>query len=117
MPRLNGKPKRRLNVVAVCLNLYVPWIVFCLVLCMLTFFMHWKAPSACYAIVAVLYVVFGGGAAAMLVDLVRRWYFQHDSFGRSSWLLFFFFTNLAATIVGQALGNYIYFNYSETHFD
>merc|ERR1719329_352289 len=37
-----------MNVLAICLSLFVPWLVFCAVLALLSFQFHFRSPLLCH---------------------------------------------------------------------
>merc|ERR1719498_1165103 len=49
--------RRRMNLVAVCLNIFLPWFLFCGVYAVLSFSFHYQHPSWAWIIVWMSYLV------------------------------------------------------------
>jgi len=54
-PSIFRTTKKRLNIVAILINLFVPWLLFCLVFWLLSFSLHYTAPWTCWLIVTLLF--------------------------------------------------------------
>lgn len=106
-----------MNVLAMAVNVFFPWVIFLLVAAMLSFEMHYREPSTCQALVIVaasLLVVTGIGDAL--------WMFWQRSVGEArmggaSWLLFLCVTSLCAVFNGVVFGNRNFWVNSEPFYD
>jgi len=57
--------RRRLNSAAILINIFVPWLVFSLVFCIMSFWLHFDRPRVCYALVALIFLLTVGVFAAL----------------------------------------------------
>ena len=44
--------RRRMNLVAICVNIFMPWLMFCIIYWALSFSFHYQYPSAAWMIFA-----------------------------------------------------------------
>lgn len=109
----NAKPifqaRRRLNVIAISLAVFVPWLVFCLVLAMLSFHMHYLQPSACKTILIVVGVVLGAGILFSLFNMLRSRLSDEYSEEEPTMGLFVCITALIALFIAMSLGDHNYY--------
>jgi len=94
--------RRRLNVVAICLNLFLPWILFSSLYAVLSFSIHYHSPQ-----VANIICVFGGVIVliAGILALVA-WSKKASMQDRDpSWYIFCFVALLIAWILGMIFGS------------
>lgn len=96
--------RRRLNVVPICLNLFLPWILFTSLYAVMSFSIHYHSPQ-----LANILCVFGGVvvlAAAMLAWIAwRRKQLQEFHNRDPTWFIFGFVAFLIAWILGMIIGD------------
>mmetsp|Transcript_45118 Transcript_45118/g.97940 ORF Transcript_45118/g.97940 Transcript_45118/m.97940 type:complete len:291 (+) Transcript_45118:55-927(+) len=105
--------RRRLNLLAIGLNIMVPWASFTVVYLALSFSLHYAMPPLAWmvalTILAVAVVTFLRASAATQVPLVER--------GEPSWLYFGSILTLIAVLAGCALGDGNYSVYMEPYYN
>lgn len=96
-----GQAHRRLNIVAVVVSFFIPWLVFCLLYALLSFSIHYTMPFLTYLTFGVaLLLILSIGALAFSV--LRRP--GRDSVHGFSWYLFLFATSLLAWVLALWAG-------------
>lgn len=104
--------RKRLNTLALSSALFLPWLLFCGVLAIMSFSPHYNNPQSVYAAVAIgLVVVFSWGGGAV-VSLKNR-----DYGAEPTWYAFMFFTGLLAWAFAMCLGNSNFFNNLQPFYD
>jgi len=117
---LSWKPRpqrRRMNVLAICLNLFVPWIIFCGVFAMLSFDMHYKKPATCRSVTIIITVAV---VLAGLLDIVYMLWKRRRGeagFANASWVLFLCMCSLVAVGIAVTLGSQNYWENSGLYYD
>lgn len=109
--------RKRMNVWAICINVFVPWIAFCLVFAMMSFEMHYKTPDACQTILMITVIVL---ALALLLDFFWIWLKRRAgeaSLAGGSWIIFLVVSCLAAVFSGVIAGNYNFWTSAELFYD
>lgn len=109
------RQRQRMNLVAVCQCLFVPWITFCLVYAATGFYLHYSRPFICWLIVgffAVMALALGGGAYASIKSKLRQ-----DSSHEPTWFTFLFVTMGIAVSLGAVLGNMTFWNFTQKYYD
>lgn len=105
---LPGK-RRRLNLLAVCINMFVPWFVFCGTMSLMSFNIHYTAPAMSYASVVAGVVLaminYGLGVRAK----------QRDA--DPVWFNFATLAILVATITSAVVGDMNYWYNMRTFYD
>jgi hypothetical protein len=109
--------RRRLNSVAILTNVFIPVLVFCLVFGIVSFQVHFAAPWACYALVALIFLLTVGvfGALAQLANVHKHKETEDEH--SPMWYNFLAACCLLAIIAGVVFGlqNYsrmeTYYNY------
>jgi hypothetical protein len=106
--------RRRLNLVAVCICLFVPWILFCLMYSITSFHLYYKYPALAYFIVflGLVFVCFLGVKAVHAV--IKRT--RGNDFDEPTWYLFLFVTSLIAWILGVYLGIHNFYLRMESYY-
>jgi len=105
----------RLNIVAMLLSLFLPWLLFCLVYCLFSFDIHYKSPSSCYIGSGVaLFVVAVFGALAAAVVRARR---AGDYSQEPTWYVFLFFTSVLAWALAIGVGSHNFWSNTQPFFD
>jgi len=94
--------RRRINLIAICVNVFLPFFVFAAVYCVMSFKFHYQSPGKCWLIVALL--LFSNFFIAVMANRARK----RDR--EPIWLVYtacsIFFAVLAASIFGNL--NYVY---------
>jgi len=89
--------RRRINLVAVCLNLFLPWFLFSTVFAVLSFNFHYQHPSFAWMIV---------GLAFCIVIITALLAFRTHKRDRDPmWYIFAFIAFLIAALFGMVLGD------------
>lgn len=109
------RQRQRLNMVAVCQCLFLPWILFILAFSITSFHLHYSKPWLCWLLVAVLglLVCLSGGFAAAAV---RRKLRDEDS-AEPTWFVFLFITLAIALTVGSVLGHLNFTSFMQRYYD
>lgn len=109
-----GRTRVRMNLMAIFVSLFFPWVLFNGLFADVSFRLHYKQPSECWAIVwfAVL-VVFGIGASAamnvrQMLDRSMRY--------QPMWYIFLFLTSLVALVLGPYFGNKNFWNWMQPYY-
>lgn len=114
-----GKPggRRRMNMLAISLNLFVPWIIFCLICALLSFEMHYTQPSLCQTIVVILGTFLVIVCALDFAWLLRRRARGEGGLADPSWLLFLCVSSIVALSLAVAFGNRNFWTNMEPFYD
>lgn len=117
---LSWKPnmgRKRMNVIPICLSVFVPWVTFCLFFAMMSFEMHYRQPDTCRTLTIIACVVF---ALGIIADAGYMWYKRRTGsagMANGSWLLFLCVSCLMAVVAGMIYGNHNFWQHSEVYFD
>jgi len=96
---------RRLNIVAISVALFLPWLAFCLTFCGLSFEPHYNMGSSAEALAILLaFVLF----AAFLFVIFKR---------QTGWSTFVLFSCFLAVATGYVLGNRNYNTWMKEYYD
>jgi len=118
--------RQRLNIVAILISLFVPWLIFCAMFWTMSFHLHYKYTFICYFLVLVgLCIV--GVIGLFALDAVRK---KKEATGPAeflaggqgkyhepTWLIFLFGTAFVAWLLGCVGGDANYFNHMEPYYD
>jgi hypothetical protein len=112
-PFLRGE-RQRLNIVAILISLFLPWLIFCLVFWVVSFSLHYKNPFVCYVIMflalsAVLVIAY------FAFEAIRKK--TKDKFHEPTWLFFLFITSFLAWLLGVIAGDINFYHYMEPYYD
>jgi len=107
--------RRRVNIYAICMSLFVPWLMFTLLSALFSFQTHYSSPGLCYvgAGFAIL-VVFGFGLCGFVAVRARA---AGDSSREPTWLVFIFVTSFVAWVLALMLGNNNFWHNMQPFFD
>jgi len=114
--------RRRLNIVAICISLFVPWLLFCIVYWAMSFSLHYKNPFLCYVVV-LLGLCFVGFTAYLAFQAIRKkeavspLIGGNDTQREPTWLIFLFITCLIAWLLATLGGDANYINNLEPYYD
>jgi len=92
-----------MNIMAVFVSLFVPWILFTLLFADVSFRLHFKLPALCWGLVALgicTALGFGTCAALNISQMLQR-----SADYQPTWFIFLSMTSLAAVVLGTALGS------------
>lgn len=102
--------KRRLNLVAVILSLFLPCLIFAVVSTVLVYKIHYSHAVVCALIVLVCLLVVLAFALAAWTGWREK---THSMTHEPSWYIFVFLTAMLAWVLAVLIGSYIYGNYTE----
>jgi len=106
--------RQRINFIAVCQCMIVPWLLFCFTYAVMSFDLHYKNQGLCHLLVGLaLLVVLAVGALAMSVFMKKVKHEPHEP----NWYIFLFLTMLAAWALGMVLGNLNFWTYMQPYYD
>merc|ERR1719174_2568071 len=85
--------RRKLNLVAICENVFLPWLLFCVLCAVWSFSMHYQNPPCCYLATAIGIVIVGA-MGWMALQAVRKKRTARER--EPSWFIFLFFASAIA---------------------
>lgn len=117
------RQRQRMNLVAVCQCLFIPWISFCVVYALTGFSFHYNRPLLCWIVVGLYFPVFlfitwwldrctGKGIARSLASKQRS-----SESAEPSWFVFLFVTMLIAVVLGATLGSINFHSFMQKYYD
>lgn len=105
----------KMNVIAIFVSLFVPWILFSLLFADVSFRLHYKQPALCWGLVVV------GAATALAFGCLAGNNISHLYKGsadyRPTWFIFLFLTSLVAVALGPVLGNANFWQNMQPYYD
>lgn len=112
MPDL-AKSRKRMNIVGICLSLFLPWSVFCVITYVLSFSLHYDNPVAPW-----FFVAFGALLAVyFLVMAIAQVSRGPGDIYAGTWNVFLFLTLTIAVCVGSSLGDMNYSTNMQQYYD
>lgn len=105
----------RMNIMAIFVSLFVPWLLFTLLFADVSFRVHFKFPLLCWGLVllgAVVVLGFGFGAGFNIWQL-----FRGSTDYQPTWLIFLSLTSLVAVVLGPMLGNTNFWQNMSPYYD
>lgn len=109
------RQRMKMNVVAIFVCLFVPWILFSLLYADTSFRLHYKKPGLCWglAILGVVFALcFGAQAGLNIMDMVKG-----SPKYQPTWLIFLFLTSLVAAVLGIVMGNSNFWQNMQPYYD
>jgi len=117
--------RQRMNLVAILVSLFLPWLLFCLMFWAMSFSLHYSNPFFCYLL------VFGGLCVVCITgllafDSIRK---KREASGgpimagtgtayrEPTWIIFLFVTCALAWVLGVVGGDINFFNNLEPYYD
>jgi len=94
----SGGKRKRLNLVAVCANIFAPWLAFATVYGVLSFSFHYQHPTAAW-------MVFGLGLVGVLVSAALAYRAKKQGAGEGMWFNYSTIALLVAVTMGALLGD------------
>mmetsp|Transcript_48728 Transcript_48728/g.125630 ORF Transcript_48728/g.125630 Transcript_48728/m.125630 type:complete len:340 (+) Transcript_48728:117-1136(+) len=114
-PALARSQRQKLNIVAACQCLLLPWVLFCLLFAVQSFHIHYRQPELCHlCVVAGLLCVILTGMLAVRAVMQKV---NDDPTGRPNWWMFLFLTTLAAFVLAVMLGDLNYNTNMKPYYD
>jgi hypothetical protein len=89
--------RRRMNLVAICFNIFMPWFVFSAIYAVLSFSFHYQHPSAAWCVV-------GAGVVAIFISFAM-WYRAKRKDKELTWYMFSTLSLILAVILAAVLGD------------
>lgn len=107
-PSVFRSNRKRLNAVAIMVNVFVPWLLFCVVFALMSFSWHHSAPVACYVVVVLIFffVMVTFGLLAHMARLRRAKETEEEY--EPMWYGFLFTTCVIGIAMGVLLGCHNY---------
>jgi len=96
--------RKRMNIVAVLLSLFVPWLLFCFVDAVLSFSIHYRQPLLAYILVVLAFLGVVGTSSIFAAQAVKKK--LTDPTYQPSWYIFIAVTALFAFCFGLFAGGY-----------
>jgi len=91
--------RRRMNLVAICVNIFMPWLLFCVVYWALSFSFHYQNPSAAW-------LIFALGLVAVFIGMALAYRARKPGSGRDPmWYNFSWIAMLVAVLFAGILGD------------
>lgn len=102
------------NMMAICLSLFVPWILFCCMYWVMSFSMHYKDKLLCWVLV-LMGLVFVAAIVKLAFDAATKE--RGDNRSDPSWLVFLAAACFLAWLSGVGLGDLNYFYHLEPYYE
>lgn len=118
-----GRGRKRMNIVSICLCMFVPWLVFCFTYAMMSFYIHYNNPWFCYGFVGMGFVFCLASFALAVNELRagsrRREYGMEveSERGDATWFVFFAFTCLLAWMLAVVAGQSNFSRHMQPFYD
>eukprot|EP00747_Dinoflagellata_sp_TGD_P163035 gnl/TRDRNA2_/TRDRNA2_181301_c0_seq1.p1 gnl/TRDRNA2_/TRDRNA2_181301_c0~~gnl/TRDRNA2_/TRDRNA2_181301_c0_seq1.p1 ORF type:complete len:313 (+),score=55.96 gnl/TRDRNA2_/TRDRNA2_181301_c0_seq1:75-1013(+) len=118
----NGKPqgffrRRRMNIVAIFLSLFAPWLLFCLTYAAMSFSWHFNHPLVTYLIETIGFIIVAVVAYSAMVAVVSASRGEAGRPGDAFWMVFLAITMALAWIAAVSIGSWNYSNHLEKYYD
>merc|ERR1719440_2536779 len=107
--------RRRLNVVAILVALFVPWLLYCTVLGLLSFNIHYKNPQLCYVLIIALFICVVGSSGYYAAKAIKNKFTEPGY--QPSWYVFIAVTAFVAFIAGLVCGDSNYQRNMRPYYD
>jgi len=111
---MNGQ-RKRMNIVAILLSLFVPWLLFCFVFAIMSLNIHYKHPALTHALVLVAFLCVVGTSAFFAANAMKKKF--SDPAYQPSWYIFIAVTSLVAFLAALFAGNWNYVTYMQPYYD
>jgi len=111
----NPRMRMKMNVVAIFVSLFLPWLLFSLLFADVSFRIHYKMPELCWGLVllGVLLVLWIGFLAGLNIQEMMK---GAPSY-KPTWYIFLFLTSLVAVVLGPVLGNWNFWQNMQPYYD
>merc|ERR1719440_362687 len=107
--------RRRLNYVATLVALFVPWLLYCAVFWLLTFWVHYKNPQLCYVLIIALFIVIVGYSGYCAAKALKNRFTEPHY--QPSWYVFIAVTAFVAFIAALVHGDSNYQHNLRPYYD
>jgi hypothetical protein len=107
--------RKRMNIVAILLSLFVPWLLFCFVDAVLSFSIHYKQPYFAYILVLLSFLVVVGLSSIFAASAVTKKF--SDPTYQPSWYIFIAVTSALAFTLGLFGGEWNYGTHMLPYYD
>lgn len=88
-----------------CLSLLVPWIIFCLINAMMTFYLHYRMTALVYTVGIIVCIALSLLTAYSLFLVFKRWVNDEGSIEETDWISFLAVTTLLAALLAMVIGS------------
>lgn len=109
------RKRNKMNVVAIFVSLFVPWILFSLLFATVSFRLHFKMPGLCWGLVCVGVLIalgFGALAGLNIMEMMKG-----SPAYKPTWYIFLFLTSLVAVVLGPVVGNMNFWQNMQAYYD
>lgn len=110
-----GRNRQRMNLVAILVSFFFPWILFSLLYADTSFRIHYNSPQLCWILVGLAFVV------VLIIGVVAFLNVWNGVYNRPlyqpTWLVFLFLTSLIAAILGPGLGTFNFYSTMQKYYD
>jgi len=113
--RFVRRQRQRMNFVAVMQSVFVPWILFCLVFGVTSFYLHFSMPTLCWFLVGLASVFVLGIFAMAGPSFLAK--VRHNDTLEPTWLIFLSITTLVAVVLGVVFGNMVYTDFMQRYYE
>jgi hypothetical protein len=103
------RPRSRINLTGICLNVLNPALLFCFLLLVISFKIHYQYPFDTWLLVALSYII---GGLLLLFGSIMKF-----RFAPPSWHVFAGFTVLLATVMASMIGEAIFCKFMRPYYD
>lgn len=110
-PKANLR-RKRLNVCAIFICLFVPWLLFCFLYWLISFQWFYRQPAVC-VVIAVLALAFVGYLGFKAYDAVKK---SGDHEYEHTWYIFLFLTSLLAWCLALYAGYHLFYHLMEPYY-
>jgi len=107
--------RRRMNIVAILLSLFVPWLLFCFVYGVLVLKLHYSQPVITFILLVVAFLGVVGTSAIFAGNAIKGKFL--DPGYQPSWYIFIAVTSLVAFVAALAAGDWDYVYYMQPYYD
>jgi len=104
-----------MNIVAILIALFLPWLLFCGVFAILSMNVHYKNPPLAYILVVLSFVLVVGSAAFFAANSLKKKF--TDPAYQPSWYIFIAATALLAFVLGLLAGEWNFNCCSQPYYD
>jgi len=107
--------RRRLNLVAIFVCLFVPWLLFCFIFWMTSFKVFYKHPAV-VGLIAFFALVFVGILGMKALEAVKKSRREDGSVYEPTWYIFLFLTSFIAWFLGMYMGYHNFYYRMESFY-
>lgn len=108
--------RKRLNMFAVLIALFSPWVLFCSTFALLSFGLHYRQPFVDYALVMVVFLVGVCVPCSLAASALKRKHMERSVY-EPSWFVFIAATCMLAFATGAVVGQSNYSNFMQKYYN